>query len=261
MASNLSSIGFSFENAEDFQAMMLKLAPNAIERVGCEPGDYSIWRSRTGAEIWFHIPMLGTEDEPRDIAGLTPYYEGLGEITVEITERIARPGDNAFEGAFNAQVLETGSGEPAYPLTFDAVDFAAHATREPPFKARARITGFARNLRAFASEAAYAAGGASGGSGFALAPRAFIPVGQFLEDDTDAAEGPPASPAVLTGKVAEHRRHVNEATGQAFHWLLVESLAATYDIVADPEIVEGEIVEGGTVEVGCVLIGRLIERA
>ena len=48
---------------------------------------------------------------------------------------------------------------------------------------------------------------------------------------------------------------------RTFHWLLVESLAATFDIVADPDVVEGDIVEGGTVEVGCVLIGRLIEQA
>ena len=86
MSSNLSSIGFSFASAEDFQATMLRLAPDAIERISCAAGDYSIWRSRTGAEIWFHLPMLGTEDDARDIAGLTPFYEGFGAVDIEVVE-------------------------------------------------------------------------------------------------------------------------------------------------------------------------------
>lgn len=261
MASNLSSVGFSFATPKEFQETMLRLAPDAIERIGCAAGDYSIWRSRTGAEIWFHIPVLGTEDDARDIAGLTPFFEGMSEIEIEVVERVNRPEDNDFEGAFTAQVMDPEGSDYTYPLTFDAVDYAAHAGRELPFKAHVRMTGFARNLRAFADEAGYAAAASGASGGIALAPRAFIPVGQFTEDDEGARPEPPASTALLTGRVVEHRKHVNEVTGQAFHWLLVESLAATYDIVADPEIVEGEIIEGGTIEVGCVLIGRLIEGA
>lgn len=258
MASNLSSIGFAFDSAEEFQAAMLRLAPDATERLGCVPGDYAIWRSRTGAEIWFHLPFLGTEDDARDIAGLTPFYEGLGMIDVEVIERVHRPDDNAFEGAFTAQVGDPDGSNEGYPLTFDAVDFAAHEQRALPFKAQARIVGFARNVRAFASDSAYSAGTSGEADRIALAPRAFIPVGQFA--DLEAGEGesvPPASTALFTGRVVEHRQHTNEATGREFHWLLVETYAAVLDVVADPECVIGDIVEGGTVEVGCVLIGRL----
>lgn len=261
MASNLSSIGFEFSSAEDFQETMLRLAPNCIERVGCEAGDYSIWRSRTGAEIWFHLPMLGTEDDARDIAGLTPYFEGLSEIEIEVVERFQRPEDNPFEGALTAQVRETGSGAQAYPLTFDAVDFSLHAARTLPFTAQARIAGFARHLHAFVDEQAHAAGDGAARSGIALAPQAFIPVGQFAQDAESDAPTEAASTALLTGRVEEHTRHTNEVTGRAFHWLLVESLAATFDILADPAVVVGDIVVGGTVEIGCVLIGRLIDAA
>jgi hypothetical protein len=259
MASNLSSIGFVFESAEDFQATMLRLAPDATERLGCEVGEYAIWRSRTGVEIWFHLPFLGTEDDARDIAGLTPFYEGLGMVDVEIVERLNRPDDNAFEGAFTAQVRDPDGSNEGFPLTFDAVDFAAHTARDLPFTAQARIVGFARNLRAFADDAAYASSAASEGGGMTLAPRAFIPVGQLadLAEGEGAAAAPPASTALLTGRVVEHRRLVNEATGRDFHWLMVETYAAVLDIVADPDCVSGDIVEGGTVEVGCVLIGRL----
>lgn len=259
MASNLSSIGFSFEGAEDFQKEMIRLAAEAIERIGCEAGDYSVWRSRTGAEIWFHLPFLGTEDTPRDIAGLTPFYEGLSTIDIEVIERVHRPGDNDFEGALTAQTSDPDGGNDGYPVTFDAVDFAVHGARDLPFHAQARITGFARQVRAFANEAAYAADKSGPLGEIGMAPRAFIPVGQFAETSDDDAPEAAASTALFTGRVGEYRRYVNEVTGQAFHWMLVESLAATFDVVADPEVVTGDIVEGGTVEVGCVLIGRLID--
>ncbi len=259
MASNLSSIGFSFVDAEDFQKAMIKLAAGAIERIGCDAGDYSVWRSRTGAEIWFHLPFLGTEDAPQDIAGLTPHYEGLSMIDVEVIERVRRPDDNDFEGALTAQTSDPEGSNDGYPLTFDAVDFAVHGARELPFRAQARITGFARQVRAFADEAAYAADKSGPLGEIALAPRAFIPVGQFGETSESDAPETAASTALITGRVAEYRRYHNEVTGQPFDWMLVESLSATFDVVADPGIVTGEIVEGGTVEVGCVLIGRLVD--
>jgi hypothetical protein len=43
------------------------------------------------------------------------------------------------------------------------------------------------------------------------------------------------------------------------HWLLVESLEATFDIVADPEVVLGEITAGGTIEAAVMMFGRLLE--
>lgn len=259
MASNLSCIGFTFSDAEDFQRSMIKLAAEAIERIGCEAGDYSVWRSRTGAEIWFHIPFLGTEDAAQDIAGLTPFYEGLSTIDVEVVERVNRPDDNDFEGAMTAQAQDPDGSNDGYPLTFDAVDFSVHSGRQLPFRVQARITGFARQVRAFADEAAYAADKSGPLGEIAMAPRAFIPVGQFGETSDEAPPQSVASTALITGHVSEHRVLVNEVTGRSFHWMLVDSLAASFDIVADPESVTGDIVEGGTVEVGCVLIGRLLQ--
>lgn len=258
MASNLSCIGFTFDDAEHFQRSMIELAPKCIERISCPAGDYSIWRSRTGAEIWFHLATFGTEDDERDIAGLTPFFEGFSEISVEVTARVSRPEDNPFEGAFQASVLD-GAGGRAYPIMFDAVDFAAHEERELPIVTSARINGFARELRAFPNEAAYAETMSGSTSRIPLAAKAFIPIGQFTETEKDGEEAPPSSTALLTGQVREHTRHTNEVSGRKFHWLLVDSLAATYDVVADPDIITGDIVVGGTVEIACVLIGRLLE--
>ena len=141
MASNLASIGFEFASSDQFQEQMLGLAVRAIERLGCAAGDYVIWRSRTGAEIWFHLTVFGTEDDARDIAGLTPFFEGASEVALEITGRLRRPDDNPFEGQLTAG-LSNGS-----TITFDAVDFATHADRPLPFAGHARLTAFAYAMR------------------------------------------------------------------------------------------------------------------
>jgi hypothetical protein len=263
MASNLSSIGFHFTDAEAFQLEMIRLAADTIERLECEAGSYAIWRSRTGAEIWFHLPLFGDEDHAADIEGLTPWLEGDSEVRLEIRRRIRRPADNAFEGAFEAWLGSGGNdddGGTDHPIVFDAVDFDAHAGRALPFDCGVRLTGFARSLRAFADEAAFDAAqrGSSGNDRAVLASCAFVPIGMFAASAGDR-RAVATSDALLTGTVLAHRRLVNEASGSAFHRLLVRSLACDIDIVADPDVVAGEIEVGGCVEVACPLFGRLLD--
>jgi hypothetical protein len=261
MASNLSSIGFHFTDAKAFQCEMIRLAANTIERLECDAGSYAIWRSRTGAEIWFHLPLFGDENEAADIEGLTPWFEGESEVRLEIRQRIRRPADNAFEGAFEAWIGggDNGIDGADHPVVFDAIDFAAHAGRALPFACSVRLTGCARSLRAFADAAAFdAAQGRSTGHDRALAARAFIPIGMFAAS-AGAPEAMATSDALLSGTVRAHRRLVNEASGSSFHWLLVRSLACDFDLVADPDIVTGEIEVGGCVEVTCPLFGRLLD--
>lgn len=263
MASNLSTIGFVFASEQDFEALMSRLAAEAVERLGCgERGDYAIWRSRTGAEVWFHLSAQGRDDPDRHIIGFTPFFEGQSDVTLKATGAVRRPDDNEMEGAFCAWVSPDESGEGAYPIVFDAVDFAAHAERALPIIWHARLTGFARELKAYPDVTAYAAT-QDNEPGFAA--QCFIPMGLFstamLDAETsekvDGDETPPASTALLTGRVLAHELLRNEETGFPFHWLLLESLEATYDIIADPEIVSGEIIVGGTVETSCWMCGRI----
>ena len=225
MADNLAALGFSFTDADEFQERMLELAAASVERLDCEAGAYAIWRSRTGAEVWFHIGLFGTEDSARDIVGLTPFLEGASEVALEITQRCKRPDDNAFEGAFVARLEDGGT------LTFDAVDFAAHAGRALPFRSHARLTGFAVAVRIIDDEA--------------LAPAIVDAAGDHLLE--------------LTGRVVELRRVVNEATASPFCCMLLQSDAATVDIVAAPAVLAGEIAVGTHIEVACRLFGRLLD--
>ena len=258
MASNLSTIGFAFANEDEFRKSMIECAANASANLDCASGTYGIWQSRSGAEIWFHLGK--TADGEVEIFGLTPFFGGASDVTLEITGPIQRASDNDFEGAFHAWVTTEAGGEKLYPLVFDAVDFAAHKDAVWPSLARARLCGFARELVAFPDEAAYYAA-RKGGDEPQLSAKAFIPIGLFAFEQPGGSEAgtgqAPASTALLTGRIAEFCELKNEATGLPFAWLLVETLGAMIDIVADPAIVTGSIAEGGTIETTVLLFGRL----
>ncbi|HRY06634.1 MAG TPA: hypothetical protein P5114_05900 [Hyphomicrobiaceae bacterium] len=258
MASNLSSIGFVFRDAEDFHARMLVLAEETRERLSCEDGEYAIWRSRTGAEVWFHLAPSEDADEQATILGLAPFFEGQSSVSVLVTQVHKRPDDSPLEGLLHGWVAPDGNGAGAYPLAFDAIDFAAHATRPLPATWTCRVTGFCRNLNVHADASTLP----EVGEGQRLAPQALIPIGLFNdadEDEAPTATGVPEPTAWLTGIVRAHRLLENEATGRSFHWLSVESIAATYDLVADPDIVTGEIVEGRIVEVMAWMFARVLD--
>lgn len=263
MASNLSTIGFAFADPEAFRDTMMKCASEATLQLACSAGTYGIWRSRSGAQIWFHLG--NAENGATEIFGLTPFFEGESEVLLNITNTVSRDGDNAFEGALHGWVSPDGTGDGSYPILFDAVDFAAHATTEWPAQRLVRVTAFARELEAFASdEAYYAARGDAGDDVPQLSAHAYIPVGLFQATDdgetTASPEAPsPQSSAVLTGKILEHRTFKNEVSEQDFVWMLVESLEATFDIVADPAVITGTVKQGGTIEAAVIMFGRLLD--
>jgi hypothetical protein len=145
---------------------------------------------------------------------------------------------------------------------FDAVDFAAREGGPWPAVRRVRIAGFGQEITVFASEDDYLAASAARPEP-RLAAKSFISIGLFAAEaggpPEPSAPQAPSSNALLTGRIASHRRFTNEATGRDFDWFLVESLDATFDVVADPEIVKGRIVPGGIVEATCWLFGRFLD--
>lgn len=256
MASNMSTIGFVFANDDEFRDTMIRLVTEAREYHAAPPGEYAIWRSRSGAEIWFHVEgtdAVGVNE--RAIAGLTPFFESGAATQLVLTAPVRRDGYNAFEGAFEAKLGGTGD-DAGYPLVFDAVNFSAHTDRRMPARCKVRLTGFAREVKAYPSEEAYYAAQTREP---AFAAKSFVPIGMFAAADGEGAKEPPSSYAALTGRVTETRMLDNEATLRRFRWLSVETLGMSIDIVADPEIVQGEIAAGATVEVIALLFGRIMD--
>lgn len=293
MASNLSTIGFDLKDNAALQELVIRLANAASTGLSSPVGDYVIWRSRTGAEIWFHLtpnpaPKLEpgaspSEDAPREIIGLTPFFEGRNRTAIRLTSTITRPNDNAFEGAFCAWVAPPpaanagtdehsgnkgldhhgpdiiGSEEGSYPLVFDCVDYAVHCDRILPANCWARLTGFARELRIFTDEEAFEAAQPPE-NGFA--PQSFFPVGLFAASDAATGTGqtpPPSSNALFNGRIVDHQLLTNEETDTSFYWLAIETLDATFDVVAHPNVVKGQIANGAFAQAACWMFGRLLE--
>lgn len=276
MASNLSTIGFAFTDDAAFEETMVKLANSAQQRLVTPDGDYAIWRSRTGAEVWFHLAPRDDGGEERDIVGLTPFFEGESHVAVAVTEAFQRPGDNPLEGLVHAWVAPDGSGIGSYPVVIEAMDYAAQAARELPAELSFRISGFCRELKVYAGAAEMIAADAAA-DGTKLAPESFIPIGLFAErsagDDDDARpahtngtgseadnddDAVPMPTALIRGSVMSHRKLVNEVTGHAFHVMLVRTLDATLDLVVDDDLVTTEPKFGTSIEAYAWLFGRAI---
>lgn len=250
MVSNLSTIGFSFADDETFTEVMTQLASGPAEAANGAP--YAVWRSKTGAEVWFHVRPDGSQ-----IVGLTPFFEGTSSVSLRVTEHFQRPGDNPFEGAVAAWVTTTEDPDGIYPIIFDVPNFLHQAGYAHPFTCQGRITGFASQLRAFTTAAAY---DAQQDLEPKIAPRAFMPIGMFQASEGEGEnQQPPSSTALLTGTVLSHAVRTNEVTAAKFHVLSIATHEAIFDIVADPEAVEGSITVGGTIEVSCNLFGRLLD--
>lgn len=254
MANNFDSIGLGVSNEAALGDLVVRLASAASERLVSDAGEYAVWRSRTGAELWVHLgPTEGGDDAEREIVGVTPFFEGRSEVLLNLDEVIKRPDDNSHEGAFQGWVCQDLNDElGAYSLIFDAVDFAAHATRPLPALRHVRLTGFARAVVVCeGSEAEDQSSAPEPGQ------QSFCSTGSVTRGEPSTET--PDTGAYLVGQIADFTSLVNEATGEQFYWLLVDSWMASFDIVADPAVIAGEIAVGATVQVDCAMFGRIID--
>ncbi len=263
MGGNLSTLGFVFESEEEYFEDMARLATEARQRLAVSPGDYAIWRSRTGAEIWFHLGGTRLADgtlSVDEILGLSPFFGDGADVQIRLERQVLRPDDNAFEGAFAGWVDPDRQGETlAYPLVFDAVDFAAHASRAPPLTVSVRLCGFVRTIAVYADDAAFLAAGSETAG---LSPRSVLPIGLL----SAAASGKlletpmiPSSHVLVNGVVSDHAILRNETTGIDFHKFAVVSDQATYVMVADAERMPASFEDGMIASVACWLMGRIMD--
>lgn len=241
---------------------MERLANSARQRLSVQPGDYAIWRSRSGCEIWFHVVGDRRDDgvlHAHGIEGLTPFYEGSSAVMVRLERQVRRADDNDFEGAFVAWVDPDRDGnQPAYPIVFDAIDFAARRDRKLPSSCAVRLVGFVRTMLVFADEAAFRRGGSETAG---LEPHSFVAIGiaavAALPKPGNGAA--PSSHALVNGMVIEHALVRNEETGTEFHRMLVASDSAVYDMVAGLHVVPPSIGPGVFVSAMCWMVGRILD--
>lgn len=264
MPSHFSCIGIPLTSTralEDLAARVIR--GKSCEVFGTGQGRYFRHRSASGAELWFQA------DRRRRLMGANPHFTGRSRLELGLTGWVRRPDDSELDGALHGWVAPEDPDRPdsgAYPLVFDVPDAARHHGLAFPGVEPVQVAAFAHALTCWSDETAYEAApaslgpraraeGAEGAASAPLAVRSLVPTGLFVDPGD-----PPRAEACLTGVVLEADRREHELTGEAFWWLLVESLGGTFDLVADPVVVPEPPGPGAVVHASCWLSGRLIAR-
>ena len=228
----LACLGFDLDDTEGLRALLLDLASVAGERLVTPAGEYAIWRSRSGAELWFHIATEADESGEREIVGLTPFFEGTGEQQFDVLAFQPSP-HTPFDGICTARMAALGSvlGE----ISFLVIDAATMDGDIIGSDKKFRVTAFASSIKQ-ASEIDQSRGFRSLAS----------------EDDDSLPR------SVLQGRITSKANLRNEATGRSFVGLKVAIHSSEFDIVASEQMA-GEFRIGTSIEADCRLVGRLLD--
>jgi hypothetical protein len=62
---------------------------------------------------------------------------------------------------------------------------------------------------------------------------------------------------LATGVVKRAIRHLNPVTAEPYYWLLLETRRGNFDVVANPDVIEGDISEGHVAQVCGSFLARL----
>ena len=259
MASNMTTIGFEATTMEDFEALAERVRREG-RAVPAPLGGYRVWPDGP-EQVWVSLRADGR------VAGLNPHFEGTARIrvaVVAVTRDERFPMDGSVSAWADPDSNEPESGQ--YPFRVDLPDFdAAVDGLELPWFGELQVAMFARGLTCWPDDAAYEAAerdrwGERPGTdrrqvkGFAA--ESFIPTGSFALPGKDEEWAGPTAEALFTGHVRSSELRANAATGRAFRHLVVRTLGGEYDVVADPQVVDGSPVEGGVVRASGWLSGR-----
>ncbi|MTI48422.1 MAG: hypothetical protein FH761_11310 [Firmicutes bacterium] len=248
MASHFTSLGFKISDMEDFQNHFRLVYQNG-EKISCELGTYIKWSVGNGVELWGQIDKNGAA------IGLNPHFIGNSKTTVKLESKVIREDDTMLDGAFHcwSDPQRINSDEGAYPFVFDSPDICTYKDIKTPQIVNAQITGFAHEISAYKNEEEFQNSQKNEPN---FASKSFIPAGLF-KPNGDNVDSPRAM-AIFTGHVLETSSCKNPHSENEFIWARVSTLGAEFDIVIDPEILEGQIKVGAIVSGMFWLSGRII---
>ena len=248
MVSNFSTIGLPVASGKDLTALANRIGPLA-ERLAAPGGTYYRWSDPSGAEIWLQV------DANDELVGMNPHYAGRSVVRVGLTDRLAATGSSELDGSFHgwAAPVDEAADTGRYRFVFDAPDARLHEALQLPAHKDVQIAAFAREVAAFETVAAF---DASQTGDLKYASQSFIPSGLFTSAGDSVV--PPQARAIFTGHVLAADKKINELTGVAFYWALVDAYGGAYDVVIDSSLLSGVPVVGGVLSGSFWLSGRII---
>lgn len=285
MSARLHALGFGADWSREMLAQLERIAASRSRLVGAAKGNYRLWRTQQGAELWFHYPQVGAglpaggssrrgglsgarlrqvipESNAEESAGVsqppvavTPFHRGLSRCTIKVGRYLALDRGNPLEGSCMAWLPAPNTGGREQVMVLELAPFGLHALRTPPVTTTAQIVCFAHGLWAFDDAAQY--------SRQTPANRR-IQVGSICPiTETDVPEvklsyrNSPITLGLATGVVRRAIRHQNPETRAPYYWVLIETRRGVIDVVANPLQMEGDISEGNVAQVCGSFLARL----
>lgn len=259
MLTHLSDIGFQIEEEDDLTNLV-----DALSRT-CKPilvraGFYKCAQIDERTELWMQFSRQNTW------LGLNPHFNGKSHYKLRLTATVFRS-DDQLDGAFyawadpdrqanhvaNHGTTDNDTAPGLFPFVFDLPDFHTLPGLQLPQVAEVQLAAFALSMTCFEElQQFYTATEANGDD---LAALSFQAIGLHTDDGEDEEE--PEALARISGKILEVAFVTNPHTGNAFHWLLVETLAGTIDVVCDPELLDCDPDVGGYILGDFWLSGKL----
>lgn len=265
MSTRLHALGFPAAWTAEVAYQMWALAEQS-RVVEVKKGSYRHWRSRDGAELWFHFPMRGQAGATRPSGAtsatgnghvdiITPFHRGNSSIKVRIGRVLATDRANPLEGSCLAWLPKTAEGWREQAIVVELVPYARHVIEPAPFVTDAQIVCFAHGLWAFDSADRYVAGTPQNRR---IKIGAYSPVAQ--SDVPEVAltyRNPPVTIGLVTGHVRRSIRFINPVTREPYYWLALETRRGQFDVVVNPAVVQGDISEGNVAQACGSFVARL----
>jgi hypothetical protein len=261
MFSRMNTLGFLVTTARDFRHYVFQ-ASEFGRKIETSNGSYTFWEIGNGIELWVQTNLH------KRIIGMNPHFHGSARVRAELLKSVSRPGQSVLDGAFYAWANPSANPSVAHPFVFDLPDYDTYTNLLLPTTTTVQLAAFAQELYAFPDITAFQAW---------LSTRQRNDKGKILErawtNNTDCTQclvvphglytpsgkltaHPPAQ-LVLRGHIQQTLYRTNPVTRQKFYWALINALGYEFDMVADPQIVQGTLIDGGFIHGLFRLSGRL----
>lgn len=185
---------------------------------------------------------------------ITPFHRGQSAVKIRIGRVLAMDRSNPLEGSCLAWLPRTDHGGREQPIVFELVPYARHTIEPMPNVVDAQIACFAHVVWAFDTAEAYVAGTPKHRR---LKVGAYLPVTQ-----TEVPEVPlsyrnsPVTLGLMTGRVRRSIRFINPVTRAPYYWLSLETKRGLFDVLVNPDAVQGDISEGNIAQAYGSFIAR-----
>lgn len=246
MPSHMTALGFPVVTEQDFRHYVYQ-ASEFGQKIETSCGSYTMWTPGDGIELWVQINLH------KRIIGMNPHFRGEASTHIRLVSRVTRRRQSILDGSFLGWVVPDSAGGNGYPLVFDLPDYDLYNELALPCTSSVQMAAFAHMLEGYESEEAYKAANEHEQS---ASPETFYPSGLYTVHHR--VQDPPRAQASLSGYVQATRLYTNPITNQKFYWVLVRTLGGQFDIVADPQVVQGKIMQGGIVKGTFWLSGRVL---